>query len=339
MIYKNKADKIVSTEAVSLDEIFAPVKKDLKQVENFFLKWAENASPALKKMATAFFQKPGKLIRPGLLLLAASQLGYRDEKRIAAAAAVEAVHAASLIHDDLIDGSATRRGQQSLALAYGEKFGLLLGDFFFIKSIATSAAAISPASTQLLARVTEKMIEGEAEELAHMMDYSLDEKTYWHIIEYKTASLFETTCLIASELAGASEEDKRALATYGKNLGLAFQVIDDLIDITGSPEETGKPAFSDLREGRLTLPFILARDLAGPRIKRELKRLIEKSTDDRSRLNKLLDFLIKSGALELTYQRAEKLINHSKKSIKNMKETPYRRSLIQMADFVLLRKY
>jgi len=339
MIFTEKPGQKKISETVSLAEILSPVKADLDRVEIYLSKWAESASPVIRKMARAAFRKPGKLIRPGLLLLVASQLGYKGPKRIAAAAAVEAVHTASLIHDDIIDSSDTRRGQKTIAQAYGEKLGLLLGDFFFIRSISNSVTAISPAITEYLAKVTEKMIEGEAEELAHMLDFSLQEKTYWHIIENKTACLFEATCLIAAELAGAPPGEKKALSVYGKNLGLAFQVVDDLMDITGSSEETGKPAFSDLREGRLTLPFILARNLSGQTSQNKLKRLIKESRENHRNLNKLLEWLESTGALSLTYHQAEQLIDKSKKSVEHLKATPYQQSLRQMADFILQRKY
>lgn len=339
MNLNSKPAKKKNTEPVALAEIMAPVARDLKQVEIYLLKWADGTSPVMKKMVQAAFRNPGKLIRPGILLLTAAHLSYKGQKKIAAAAAIEAIHTASLIHDDIIDGSPFRRGKKTLAVAYGEKFGLLLGDFFFIKSIATSVTGISPVITEHLVRVTEKMIEGEAEELARMFDFNLEEEMYWRIIELKTASLFEATCLIAAELAGCPKTEKKALSEYGKNLGLAFQVVDDLIDITSSPKETGKPGFSDLREGRLTLPFILARDLADPRVKIRLKNLVQAKKHNRASLNELIALLENTGALKLTIKKAEKLIDKSKKSIMNLKDSPYRRSLIDMADFVLMRRY
>ncbi|MBC7364629.1 MAG: polyprenyl synthetase family protein, partial [Candidatus Aminicenantes bacterium] len=164
---------------MSLAEILFPVKRDLQQVEVYLSRWAESTSPAIRKMARAVFKKPGKLIRPGILLLAASHFGYKEKERITAAAAIEAIHTASLIHDDIIDGSSTRRGEKTIATVYGEKFSLLVGDFFFIRSITASVTAISPEITEYLTRATEKMIEGEAEELAHAFDFNLKEKTYW----------------------------------------------------------------------------------------------------------------------------------------------------------------
>lgn len=339
MNLNSKPAKKENTEPASLAEIMAPVARDLKQVEIYLLKWADGTSPVMKKMVQAAFRNPGKLIRPGILLLTASHLGYKGSKKIAAAAAIEAIHTASLIHDDIIDGSSFRRGKKALAVAYGEKFGLLLGDFFFIKSIATSITGISPVIAEHLVQVTEKMIEGEAEELARIFDFNLEEEMYWRIIELKTASLFETTCLIAAELAGCPKIEKKALSEYGKNLGLAFQVIDDLIDITSSQKETGKPSFSDLREGRLTLPFILARDLAGSSVRIRLKNLLQAKKHNQTSLNELLELLESTGALSLTIRKAEKLIEKSKKSIMKLKETPYRWALINMADFVLTRRY
>lgn len=329
------------TDAVpSLDEIFSPVSKELKAVEQVLQTWSEATSPAIKKMARQVLSRQGKLIRPGLLLLVTAHLGYKGKENIRTAAAVEAIHTASLIHDDIIDSSPTRRGQKTVVRVFGPGFSLLLGDYLFIRSISNSLAVSEKNITRILARVTEQMIEGEIEELAQSYNFNLTERQYHQIIRKKTAGLFQAICELACELGEAPEEDASALVAYGLNLGLTFQVIDDLLDLVGNPVETGKDRFSDLREGRVTLPVILAFKNSSPEMKNLMKLLLEKlrvKPEEKS-FSDLLRLLENNGALELTFKQAEKLAERARRAVLKLVPSIYRQSLLGLVDFVLYRK-
>ena len=321
-------------------EIFAPVSRKLRSVDRALQSWPGRASPVLLKMARQTVSKQGKLIRPGILLLITGHLGYKGKNDTILAAAVEAIHLASLIHDDIIDGSAYRRGEKTVVHRFGPNFSLLLGDFFFIRSIARTLSSEDPKIPQMLAATAQEMIEGEMEELEESYNFSLTPSRYLKIIEKKTASLFRTTCRLGCRLGRARRKDEAALAEYGLNLGLAFQVIDDLLDLVGQPAETGKPVFSDLREGRVTLPLILALRHQEPAARRELKRRLERISrdQDRASISCLLAMMERSGAFRLTFEQAQALAGKARQAALTLKPSLHRQSLLQLVDFVLWRK-
>ncbi|HAR35601.1 MAG TPA: hypothetical protein DCR87_01595, partial [Acidobacteria bacterium] len=223
---------------------------------------------------------------------------------------------------------------------FGPNFSLLLGDFFFIRSIARTLSSEDPKIPQTLAATAQEMIEGEMEELEESYNFSLTPSRYLKIIEKKTASLFRTTCRLGCRLGRARRKDEAALAEYGLNLGLAFQVIDDLLDLVGQPAETGKPVFSDLREGRVTLPLILALRHQEPAARRELKRRLERISrdQDRASISCLLAMMERSGAFRLTFEQAQALAGKARQAALTLKPSLHRQSLLQLVDFVLWRK-
>ncbi len=323
-----------------LEEIFLPVKKDLASVERILRSWPKATPVVLRRLTAGAIHRQGKLIRPGILLLIAGHLGVSQKKRAAVlAAAVETMHLASLIHDDIIDRSAFRRGVKTALEKFGPDFSLLLGDFLFVHSLATSFSVKDPAITALLAEAAREMIEGETEELASSYNFNLSQKRYMKIIAKKTASLFRATCRLACRLGKASLRETRALENYGFNLGLTFQIIDDLLDITGDPKKTGKPVFSDLKEGRITLPLIIALKKSDDRGKEELKRRLEhfKNNPEPEIPGLILDWLKKSGALEDTLNQAFIQAEKARASLKILNPTAHRESLARLIDFVLWR--
>lgn len=269
-----------------------------------------------------------------------SHLGYKGKKDIILAAAIEAMHLASLIHDDIIDGSAYRRGEKTAVQKFGPDFSLLLGDFFFIRSIARTFSLEDPEIPRMIAATAQEMIEGEMEELEESYNFNLTLDRYLKIIEKKTASLFRTTCQLGCNLGRAGKKEEAVLVEYGLNLGLAFQVIDDLLDLVGQPEVTGKPAFSDLREGRITLPLIAALQHSEPAARRELKRRLEKISQNNARagISGLLTMMERSGAFRLTFEQARALAGKARQAALALRPSPHRQSLLQLVDFVLWRK-
>ncbi|MGB9906694.1 MAG: polyprenyl synthetase family protein [Candidatus Saccharicenans sp.] len=322
-----------------LREIFAPVSQKLRSVGRALSSWPGRTSPLLLKMARQTVSRQGKLIRPGILLLITSHFGYQGKDDTILAAAVEAIHLASLIHDDIIDGSDYRRGEKTAVHQFGPNFSLLLGDFFFIRSIARTLSQ-DREIPEMLAATAQEMIEGEMEELAESYNFNLTQKRYLEIIEKKTARLFRTTCQLGCRLGRAEKKEETMLAEYGLNLGLAFQVIDDLLDLVGQPAETGKPAFSDLKEGRVTLPLIKALQHPEPVARRELKRRLERISQNKDRvsLSSLLALIKSSGALGLTFDQAQVLAGKARQAALSLKPSVQRRSLLQLVDFVLWRK-
>lgn len=323
-----------------LEEIFAPVSRRLRSVDRSLKFWPGLNSPYLRRMAAGAIPRKGKLIRPGIFLLITGHLGFRKKADVILAAAVEAMHLASLIHDDIIDRSAYRRGEKTALLKFGPDFSLLLGDFFFIRSIASSMPLGASEIPEMMAEAAQSMIEGEMEELAHSYNFNLSRSRYLKIIEKKTASLFLITCRLACRLGQAGRQETAALETYGQNLGLTFQVIDDILDLVAHPAETGKPAFSDLKEGRITLPIINALKQANPAGRKELRDQLEliRQEGGARRFRRLRRLLEECGALELAFRQAAIMASRARAAAGALRPSIYRQSLIRLVDFVLWRK-
>ena len=326
----------------SLSLIFAPVRIELIEVEKQLFDWSKASSPSLREITRLTISRPGKLIRPGLVLLIASHFGYKGKDRIKTAAIIEAIHSASLIHDDIIDSSALRRGQVTAFKAFGPEFSLLFGDYLFMKSITRALDFKNDKIVKTLAEASGQMIEGEIEELAQSFNLELTEKAYFKIISKKTASLFRASCRLASELAGAPAEIKSELETFGFNLGLVFQIVDDLLDLKAETQETGKPRFSDLREGRITLPLIRAIKTWPEEQKKKVAGWLKKRHGEWPEpVVSFNDFLLEletGGALASSLKTAEKLAERARACLAKLEPDSYQESLIKLTEFVLKRK-
>lgn len=324
---------------LELETIFSPIKQEIRALEKWLRKWSDHSLPVIKIMSKKVMASPGKLIRPGLLLLVAKHLGYEAEDKIKLAATVEVIHTASLIHDDIIDNSTIRRGRKTAVLNFGPDFSLLLGDYLFIRSIGKSLSLSNKNLTLILTRVAEEMVEGEIEELSQSFNFDLTENQYYQIINKKTAGLFRATAELACYLARAKEKDKKSLISYGRYLGQTFQITDDLLDLIGNSTSTGKNKFSDLKEGRVTLPLILALKNLTPEEKKFWRSQLEKFKSEPAEVSPsdILSLMEKTGSLEQTFKKAEEKAKQAKKAAGQLADTIYRRSLLELVDFVLYR--
>ncbi|MDD8019888.1 MAG: polyprenyl synthetase family protein [Acidobacteriota bacterium] len=293
-------------------------------------------------MAKRAISRQGKLIRPGLFLLITSHYGYQGKDKIKAAAVIEAIHSASLIHDDIIDGSALRRGEATAFKVFGPEFSLLFGDYIFIKSIVSALDFKNKELIKILAKASGEMIEGEIEELTQSFNLRISEKTYFKIIGKKTASLFRAICELAAELAGVPEDIRPELTAYGFNLGLVFQIVDDLLDLKSESQETGKMRFSDWREGRITLPVIRALKAWPAEQKKKAACWLKKSQDKKPQsvigFYDFLSGLENSGAIDSSLRTAGELADRAKNCLMKLEKSPYQKSLVELTDFVLKRK-
>lgn len=202
----------------------------------------------------------GKRLRPALLLMMARALGYDGAYRHEMAAVIEFIHTATLLHDDVVDDSDLRRGRQTANAVFGNPASVLVGDFLYSRAFQMMVEPGQMAIMRVLADATNTIAEGEVLQLLNCHDPNVDEARYLQVIRYKTARLFEAAAQIAALLAGAGQETQAACAAYGRHLGTAFQIIDDVLDYSGDSQETGKNVGDDLREGKLTLPLIWLRE-------------------------------------------------------------------------------
>src|SRR4030095_13756423 len=233
--------------------LFEPIRDDLTRVEREFGRHLQSQVSLIPKIGKYIQQSGGKRVRPAVLLMAARLCGYQGERAVTNAAVVEFIHTATLVHDDIIDDSEYRRGRLAVHSQWGNDITVLLGDFLYIKSMSLALSQDSLEIVRLLCDVTLRMIEGELYQLTKNGDIGITEDEHFDIIRRKTAYLFAGCAQIGGMLGESTSEQQGALRDYGFNLGIAFQLMDDLLDFTGDAAALGKPVGGDLREGKVTL--------------------------------------------------------------------------------------
>ncbi|HEY8711268.1 MAG TPA: polyprenyl synthetase family protein [Thermoanaerobaculia bacterium] len=279
----------------------------------------------------------GKRLRPALLLLVSKMLRYDGYRDVMYGAVVEFIHTATLVHDDIIDEAAIRRGRTSINYRWGNQLTVLVGDYIFMHSMSMALAEGNLDILRLLSNVTIRMIEGEILGLEQngRADLSLDD--YFEIVSRKTAALFGACCRIPAYLVDLPEPSATALFNYGKNLGICFQVIDDLLDFTSSTEVLGKPALSDLKEGKLTLPLILTIPRATERERATIERVAVSKSFDGMDPREIIDIVHKYGALDEAREIARDYARRARAALEPFPASPSRETLDLALDFVLER--
>jgi len=322
-----------------LVDVYTHIQAELGRVEEKLQVFTSSANRLVSEINGYLFKKRGKRIRPALLILSSRLLGYGGEDHIQAASLVEFIHTASLIHDDIIDKADLRRGVDTVHARWGSNVSVLLGDFLYIKTIGLALGSAYPQIVRILTDVSTRMIEGELDEFRRSGDLSLSEREYLGIINDKTAVLFAASCRIGGVLAEALPEQQEALAAYGLNLGLAFQIIDDLLDFKGSRDRLGKPVLSDIREGRITLPLIYSINSDGRRNGLRLRALLEDKSLREETQREILDIVRANGALDYTFRRAQEYSLRAREIMSGFPASAHREALSLLTDFVLMREH
>lgn len=279
--------------------IIAP---DMREVDAVIAHRLDSGVPLIGQVSRYIIAAGGKRLRPALLLLTCGALGYTGTQRFNLAAVVEFIHTATLLHDDVVDDSALRRGNATANETFGNPASVLVGDFLYSRAFQMMVDARNMRIMEVLADATNIIAEGEVMQLMNMHNAALDEAGYLQVIRSKTAKLFEASARVGAILAGSSAEIEEACATYGQALGTAFQVIDDVLDYTGDAEVMGKSLGDDLREGKTTLPLIAAMQRGTPEQKNIIKTAIE--SGDVAMLNHVVEIVKTTGALEVARQAA-----------------------------------
>lgn len=315
------------------NSILTPEIKDaLKNVEKGLLDLTQTGNKNVSLAAKQTLSAGGKRLRPALIFIC----GGIDnvEKLMPAAVAVEAIHMASLIHDDLIDKTKTRRGMPTIYSTFGDVFAVRSGDFVFAKAFAKLAESGSAEAVSILAKSAIDLTIGEVLQQKTAFVPNQTETLYLSKIKLKTASLFEACCLIAGILSGKNEKEIEAAAMYGINLGYAFQIYDDVLDITGDPKEMGKPAGSDVADGIVTLPYLYATDELKSR--KELDEILEKKSNSPEELSRAIDIIKSTNAIEKAKERAKDYIKYAIACTEKLDKTAAQ-SLKNIASFVVDR--
>ena len=323
--------------SLPLSQIFEPIRADLEKVDREFGRQVESQVDLIPKIGKYIQTSGGKRIRPAVLLMAARLTGYQGERAILYAAVVEFIHTATLVHDDIIDDSELRRGRLAVHSRWGNDITVLLGDYLYIKSMALALTYDTLDIVRLLCDVTLRMIEGELYQLTKNGDADITEEQHFDIIRRKTAYLFGGCAQIGGMLGKVSEEQAQALREYGFNLGIAFQLVDDLLDFTGDAEALGKPIGADLREGKMTLPLIhllQQREEVGERIVRDI---IASRSVSETQWSELLRILKEHRSTDYAYRRASEFAERAKKPLYAFPPSSERNALLALPDYVLSR--
>jgi len=314
------------------------VSKELTEVERRIRESVKSGEPLLTEIASYVIDSGGKRLRPTVALLSFKASGGGDPaKIIELAAAFELIHSATLIHDDINDGGEMRRGRVSAYIKYGVQNALVTGDFLYVKGFAIGGKS-PPEIVDLTADVCAMLAEGEIAQKKHLGDISLTNAQYLDIIRRKTALPIAASAQTGAMLAKASPETVSDMADYGVNLGIAFQIVDDVLDLTGEPGTLGKPVGTDIREGNITLPTIHALNNGSSINREELMRIIGHKRKNEDHVRKAMDIIRRSGAIEKALADA---VSYSKKAKDALHRIPsgnrYKPEMEKLADFVIER--
>ena len=320
-----------------LAQIFEPIRDDLDAVEHEFARHIQSRVALIPEMGKYIQKSGGKRVRPAVLLMAARLAGYTGDRAVLNASVVEFIHTATLVHDDIIDGADLRRGRLAVHSRWGNDITVLLGDYLYIKSMAMALTHDSLDIVRLLCDVTLRMIEGELYQLTKNGDADITEEEHFEIIRRKTAFLFGGAAQIGGMLGSVTPEQQEALREYAFNLGIAFQIVDDLLDFTGDAAALGKPIGADLREGKMTLPLIhLLRQghTGGERIVRDI---IATRTVAEQQWNDLLQMLNEHRSIDYAFRRAEEFAERARKPLSAFPPSSERDALLTLPDYVVSR--
>ncbi|MBA3593171.1 MAG: polyprenyl synthetase family protein [Polaromonas sp.] len=314
----------------------ALIAGDMQAMDAVIARRLSSDVPLVSQVSQYIIAAGGKRLRPALLLLMCGALDYRGEQRFNLAAVVEFIHTATLLHDDVVDESTLRRGRATANASFGNPASVLVGDFLYSRAFQMMVDAGDMRIMQTLAEATNVIAEGEVLQLMNMHDASLSEEGYLRVIRSKTAKLFEASARLAALLAGAPPDIERACADYGQALGTAFQVIDDVLDYDGDAAEMGKNLGDDLREGKATLPLIIAMQRGTAAENATIRHAIE--TGGTERLAEIVAIVKHTGALQATRDAAAAEAQRAIAAQAVLGRSAYSTALLELASQLLQRR-
>ncbi len=328
----------MSTQAIATaKEVFDLLRDDLLAIEKELVRDSVSNVSAITEISEYLREAGGKRIRPSLLLLAARSLDYHGRGATRLGAVVEMVHTATLVHDDIIDEADTRRGRPSANTTWGNSKCVLAGDWLYMQAFRIALEERNLRVLDLLIGLTQQMVEGELLQI-EKQGRMVNESEYYDLIYRKTACLFNVSMRLGATLAGASEEVEEQLGEFGRSLGIAFQIVDDVLDLTASEEVLGKPVASDLREGKATLAIVHAYERATPPERTAIDYVLEDESLRRTSHEEILRILNRYGSVEFAMNTAYEYAAIARNALVGLPETDAKRALLWMPDFVVARE-
>jgi octaprenyl-diphosphate synthase len=329
---------VPSPSVATLALLFEPIRDDLAAVETEFVRQVQSHVALIPTMGSYVQAGGGKRVRPAVLLMAARMAGYRGSAAVLYASVVEFIHTATLVHDDMIDQAGMRRGHPAVHAKWGNDVTVLLGDFLYIKSMSMALTPDRLDLVRLLCSVTLRMIEGELYQLTRNGVAGISEEEHFDIVRRKTAFLFAGSAQIGGMLGDISEVQQEALWDYGLSIGMAFQLVDDLLDYTGATEVVGKPVAGDLREGKVTLPLIHLQG-ESEQARHLVEGIVERRDVTADEWRSLGVLMAAHRSVDYAWSRARGFADRAKEALNAFPVSPERDALLTLPDFVLTRDH
>jgi octaprenyl-diphosphate synthase len=305
-----------------------PIDAAMREVDSLIRQRLSSRVALIDQISHYIVNAGGKRIRPRLVLLFADAFGFEGPERLELAAIVEFIHTATLLHDDVVDESALRRGRATANAMFGNAASVLVGDFLYSRAFQMMVSVDRMRVLEVLADATNVIAEGEVLQLMNMHDPDLSVEDYLRVIRYKTAKLFEASARLGAVLGGAPSALEESCAEYGRCLGTAFQLVDDLLDYEGHTDELGKNVGDDLREGKPTLPLLLAMERAAPGERQLIRGAIERG--ETQRLGEIITIVRRTGALTATRQAAQEEADKARARLQALPASRAREALVEL---------
>jgi octaprenyl-diphosphate synthase len=326
---------------MDLAAIYAPVQGDLDSLGGLLQDELSSDDPFIAELVRYVLRTRGKMIRPALVCLSALACGGGSDARLEIGAAVELIHLASLIHDDVIDAADLRRGHASVNALWGNHVAVLLGDYLFSKAFHLLARLRQAEVAAAMAWATVRMSQAEIKQIKHGSRLHTDESIYFDIIAGKTAHLMSAACRCGALTAGPHEQEAAALSEFGLEWGMAFQITDDALDLTATPDNLGKPIGSDIQTGKVTLPIIHALAHSSARDQERLREILSSADGDPegAQTREAQEILARCGAIDHALGVARSRADRAARALDPLPPSPARQSLLALVDFVTIRRH
>ena len=331
--------KDVATGISPVERLNALITADMQACDRLILKGMGSTVKLIPDLARHLIESGGKRLRPMLTLAAGLAGGYRGNGHIKLAAAVEFIHTATLLHDDVVDESALRRGKVSANLVWGNKPSVLVGDFLFSRAFQLMVETENLVVLDILSGASAVIAEGEVMQLNSARNLGVSEEHYMKVVSAKTAALFSAAAEVGAVLAARGEAFVQCFRAYGANLGIAFQLVDDALDYSGRQALMGKSVGDDFREAKMTLPIILAHKRADEATRGFWKRVIETGNQTEADLNRAITLVEETGAIQETMRRARAYADAAKSALAILAPSEIKSALSDIADFCVERAY
>lgn len=322
---------------MTLSTILSPIKSDLLAVNEVIRASLHSEVPLVNQVASHIIQGGGKRLRPSTLLLVGGLFGPVRKEHHELAAVIEFIHTATLLHDDVVDQSTKRRNHKTANTIFGNAASVLVGDFIYSRAFQMMVKINHMKVMEVLANTTNTIAEGEVLQLLNIHNASIEDEDYLKVVYYKTAKLFESAAELGAIIGGADDNDIKVLAQLGKHMGIAFQLIDDVLDLSGNPKEIGKNLGDDLAEGKPTLPLLYAMKKGSDEQKNIIRAAIENG--GLTELESVLNAVKETKALEYVRELAKEEIEKGEKLIQHITSSVYKDALLALTQFVTTRDY